>query len=159
MRELLDDVASSRHVVNDTVGEQQQHGVSSVAFNRVHESQKFCQQRSEKRRSTETDLGQRHAVGFKDTLNTGNVWVAAVAVHCEAVIRLVFTKMARNTAKSKDREHAIVIVGLNDTATVHDSHLILIHLLATGEMKRVRFRGVTVASSVVNSSNERDLPA
>ena len=66
--------------------------------------------------------------------------------------------MARDTAKSKDREHTVVIVGLDDTATVHDSHLILVHL-PTDEMKGAGVSGVSVTGSVVDSANERDLPA
>lgn len=57
-------------------------------------------------------------VHIHDTLDTYNIGVVWVAVHCETMAGLLKTKMTWDATETEDREGSVQIVGLHDLANV-----------------------------------------
>ena len=62
-------------------------------------------------------------------------------------------------AKAEDRERFVIVVRFDNVADVPERLLVLIGLVFSNVMKRVWGRRMAIASSVVDSGDEADLPA
>ena len=71
----------------------------------------------------------------------------------------ILTEVTWDTTKTEYWEVAIRIVWLNDAANVHQGLLVLVWLSRVDVMERGWIRWVAIALRVVDSADERDLPA
>ena len=65
----------------------------------------------------------------------------------------------RYAAEAIDWERLVVVVGLNDSADVPQRLLVLVWLIVAAVVERVGCTWIAVAASVVDGSDEADLPA
>lgn len=154
--QLADQVLGQRHVVDGAIRQDQQDLVAAGAHRRLDVVPEFGQDRREDRWATEPDLAESLLVRRHDVLDTHDVGIGSVAVHCEAVTDVVDSEVSRNATEPEDGERAITIVRLDDETDVQQSPLVLV--VRAQVVERVSARRVTVRSRVVDSGGEGDLP-
>ena len=142
LRKLTDQVNSRWHVVDCTVSQEQEDLVLAHTHSRYDIVFELSQERSEQGWTTKTDLRECLSVGVDNSLDSNDVGISSVAIHGEAVVNTVLTKVTGNTSETEDGEAFVIVVGLNDHANVHESRLVLV--VGTHEVKRVLTAGVTV---------------
>ena len=154
--QLTDQLNGLGHVMDSAISQEEQDLVAVLSRHRLHVSLELSEKWSEERRSTKTNLWQCLSVGLHDGLDADNLWIARIAVHCEAMVRRIQVQMARDASKAEDWEASVRIVWLNDHAHVEKGRLILVVLAEV--MERVWTCWVAIRLSVVDGCNERDAP-
>ena len=157
LTQLVDQVLGLRHVVNFSIGEQEEHIVRRLSLLGFRQVQELLQEGSEQGGATQTDLLLHLLVGSNNVLHREDVRVSAVAIDSEAVAHSVDSHVARDSTKAENGEVLVVVVRLDHRADVHQSTLVLVVLSKIVE--RICLRGVPVRLGVVDCDGHTDLPA
>ena len=93
--------------MDGTVGEQKQDLVLVHTIGRHDVVLEFFQQRCEKSGASKLNLWKGLFVRFHNTLDTDNIGVRRVAIHCETMADLLKTKMAWDATETENREGSV----------------------------------------------------
>lgn len=150
---------SLSHVVDRSIGQEEQDRVDARLNLRLNVQSEFIEQGSEKCRPHKIDSLYLVLVSLVDALDACDVWVGLVAIKGEAVAHGVQTHEARCTSEAKHGEHLVLVVWLNDITHVKEGLLVRIVATIAHIVEATWLRFQTIACSEVDSCDEGDLPA
>lgn len=153
------EVLGSRHVVDCSVGQDQQNVVLQRVTLRAltHVGDKLSEDWPEKSWTPKANVALSFSVSNHDVLDALNLRRGNISVKREAVVDSVYTHVSGDATEAEHGEHGRLVVGLDNTSNAVNSAFILVVLAQ--EVERGRIAGLSVRCGVVNCKNERDLSA
>lgn len=125
-RQLINQILGLRHIMDRSIGQQEQDLVHLLILCRNEQVEKFLKEWCEQGWTTEPDLTLGLAICSNDLLNAIDVWHGHVTIHGKAMADTIDSHVSRDATKAKDRELFVRVIGLNHLPNVKYGALVLI---------------------------------
>ena len=107
LRQFADEVNSLRHIMDSSIGQEQQNLVASSLAHRLHVIFELSQEWSKKGWTSKADLGESRPIRLHNVLDSNDLGVLRVAIHRETVVGRVQVEVAWDASEAENWEATV----------------------------------------------------